>query len=434
MTDTLERSNAGPNSAGGAGSDSARPAEATAVSPTIRQAGRRSIPWIVLAVIALLVTLLGILFSGRGVNAGTPLDTTNPGPVGARAVAEVLRQQGVTVFTATTLSEVQDHATDDTTVLVYDPDANLDSAGYDELMSVASTIVAVEPGFQALSSLAPGVDAAGAPAGAGPVAAGCSLPAAVAAGRIDPHPSTNTEGATVPSTFRLGDTAATGCFRTGTKQYSLVEATTDGRKVFALGSASILMNDGAARSGNAALALNMLGEHRTLVWYLPSLLDRPVTGPPDLSALTPGWVTPVVILLLLVAIAAAFWRGRRFGPLVVENLPVVVHAGETREGRARLYQRSSARLRAADALRIGALGRLAGLSGLPQAATTTEIADAVAALTGRDRHAIRTLLIDGVPGTDAELIALSDHLAELERATAAAVSPTAGGPTGRMDA
>jgi hypothetical protein len=118
----------------------------------------------------------------------------------------------------------------------------------------------------------------------------------------------------------------------------------------------------------------------------------------------------------------------------VENLPVVVRAGETREGRARLYQRSSARLRAADSLRIGALGRLAGLTGLPQAATTIEIADAVAAVTGRERHSIHTLLIDGVPGTDAELIALSDHLAELERATAGAVSPTTGGPTGRMDA
>jgi hypothetical protein len=424
MTDTLDRRSA----------DVTAGTEATAISPTLRQAGRRSIPWIVLAVIAVLVALIGILFSGRGVNVGTPLDTTNPGPVGSQAVAEVLRQQGVGVFVASTLDEVRDHATDDTTVLVFDPDGNLDADGYGSLTSVASTLVVVEPGFRTLGQLAPGVDAAGRPAGTGAVAAGCSVPAAVAAGRIDPHPTSNTEGATVPSTYRLGDSSATGCFRTGTGQYSLVETTSDGRKIVLLGSASILMNDGVARQGNAALAFNLLGEHRTLVWYLPSLLDRPVTGPPDLSALTPGWVTPVIILLIVVAIAAAFWRGRRFGPLVVENLPVVVRAGETREGRARLYQRSSARLRAADSLRIGALGRLAGLTGLPQAATTTEIADAVAAMTGRDRQAIRTLLIDGVPGTDAELIALSDHLAELERATAAAVSPTTGGPTGRMDA
>jgi hypothetical protein len=193
------------------------------------------------------------------------------------------------------------------------------------------------------------------------------------------------------------------------------------------------MNEGVERSGNAALALNLLGQHRTLVWYLPGLADRPVTGPPDLAALTPGWVTPVLLLLVLVFVAAAVWRGRRFGPLVVENLPVVVRAGETREGRARLYQRSSARLRAADALRIGTIGRLAALAGLPRTATTGEVADAVAALAGVDRQRIRGLLVDDLPTTDAELIALSDHLAELERATATAVSPAAGGPTGRRE-
>ncbi len=41
-------------------------------------------------------------------------------------------------------------------------------------------------------------------------------------------------------------------------------------------------------------------------------------------------------------IAAAFWRGRRFGPLVVENLPVTVRASETMLGRARLYEKSRA--------------------------------------------------------------------------------------------
>ena len=157
-----------------------------------------------------------------------------------------------------------------------------------------------------------------------------------------------------------------------------------------------------------------------------------MSGPPDIAALTPGWVTPVMLLLLVVFVAAAVWRGRRFGPLVVENLPVVVRAGETREGRARLYQRSNARLRAADMLRIGAIGRLAQTAGLPSTASTQEVADAVAALTRRDRAAVHALLLDRIPRTDRDLIALSDDLAELEPAARAAVSP-ASGPTGRMD-
>jgi hypothetical protein len=139
-----------------------------------------------------------------------------------------------------------------------------------------------------------------------------------------------------------------------------------------------------------------------------------------------------MLLLVVVFLAAAVWRGRRFGPLVVENLPVVVRAGETREGRARLYQRSSARLRAADALRVGTIGRLSRLVGLPTASTTTEVSDAVAAVTGRDPARVRDLLVDRVPATDRELIALSDDLAALERAVATAVTP-ATGPTGRMD-
>lgn len=45
----------------------------------------------------------------------------------------------------------------------------------------------------------------------------------------------------------------------------------------------------------------------------------------------------------------------------------------------------------------------------------------------------RGLLVDDIPRTDGDLVALSDHLAELERATATAVSPAAAGPTGRME-
>jgi len=183
-----------------------------------------------------------------------------------------------------------------------------------------------------------------------------------------------------------------------------------------------------AEHAQASRALGLLGAHRTLVWYLPTVADVPATGAPDLAALTPGWVTPVVLLALATALAAALWRGRRFGPLVVERLPVVVRAEETMEGRARLYQRSSARLRALDALRVGTVTRLAALVGLPRTATVPEVADAVAALTGRDRAAVRDILLDSVPRTDAELIAGSDRLAELEAAVRRAGRPA--GPAG----
>ncbi|WP_158862811.1 DUF4350 domain-containing protein [Leifsonia sp. AG29] len=404
--------------------------DAQALTPSVRQTARRAVPWIILGAIAVLVTLFGILLTGGGSSAGVPLDRDNAGPVGGRAVAQVLEQQGVNVRTANSLSSATRQAEGDTTILVFDPQGDLDADAYHRLASSARTLVVVEPDFSALQTLAPRVSAGGAPTGT--ALAGCDLPVAVRAGRIDPRPSSGTaSGTSHPGTFRVtGD--GTACFRSGDRA-SLVATEFSGSRLYLVGSAAVLMNDGAARLGNAALSLGVLGEHRTLVWYLPSIDDRPVTGPPSLQALTPGWVTPVVILFVLVAIAAAVWRGRRFGPLVVEDLPVIVRAGETVEGRARLYQRSRARLRAADALRIGALGRLARLAGLPAASTAPEIADAAAALTGRDPSAVRALLIDAVPSTDAALLTLSDDLAALEGAVAAAVSPADPRPTGRMD-
>ena len=120
----------------------------------------------------------------------------------------------------------------------------------------------------------------------------------------------------------------------------IVDTERGGHAVDVLGSPDLLSNEGIVRAGNAALALNLLGGSRTHDWYLPTLADVPATGPASLADLTPGWVTPVMVLLFAVALAAAMWRGRRGGPLVSENLPVVVRAEETMEVRARLYQRS----------------------------------------------------------------------------------------------
>lgn len=147
-----------------------------------------------------------------------------------------------------------------------------------------------------------------------------------------------------------------------------------------------------------------------------SVVDRPVP--------LPGWVLPTEFLAVLVVLAAALWRGRRFGPLVIERLPVIVRASETMEGRARLYQRASARRHALDSLRIGTIGRLASLCGLPVLATVDEIIGAVAALTASDPADIRALLVDEVPRNDAQLIALSNRLRELETTVASATRPT----------
>ncbi len=100
---------------------------------------------------------------------------------------------------------------------------------------------------------------------------------------------------------------------------------------------------------------------------------------------------------------------------------MTVRASETMLGRARLYEKSGSRLRALDALRVGSVQRIAKLAGLSRHATLAEIVSAAAALTGRPPSDIQRLLVDDVPGTDADLVRRSDELLTLEQEVTRAV-------------
>jgi hypothetical protein len=167
-----------------------------------------------------------------------------------------------------------------------------------------------------------------------------------------------------------------------------------------------------------------MGRHPLVVWYQPGAGDTDIADTElSIGELTPPWVSPVIVLLIVAGVAAGIWRGRRFGPLVAERLPVTVRASETTEGRARLYAQSRDALHAADQLRIGALGRLGRTLGLGPAASAPEISDAAAARAGIDAGAARRILIDDIPVTDADLVSLSLQLRHLEDAVHAAVRP-----------
>jgi hypothetical protein len=179
-----------------------------------------------------------------------------------------------------------------------------------------------------------------------------------------------------------------------------------------------------AADGNAALGIALMGTQPRVVWYMPTIEDTDLAdGEPTLGDITPPWVTPTILLLLVAGAVAILWRGRRFGPLVAENLPVSVRAAETTEGRARLYARSRDAAHALDSLRVGTLDRLARLLGLGPATQATEIADAAAQRIGAQPALVRDILIDAIPSTDADLVAGSDRLRDLEAAVRASVRP-----------
>lgn len=375
---------------------------------------RRRAGLIVVAIVVVLAVIALIVIRQSPTVSGDPLDITNPAPVGARAVAQVLGQQGVRVIAAdsvrATRSAVGDTGGDpsDTTVLVYDPQNFMTASQRSTLLELGTDLVIVEPGLLALDQYAPSLGLAGTRSGS--YDAGCALTAARKAATVTGS-GLGYRVLTAPDAAAPG--VVTACFRRGGAA-GLVQIRDGSRTISILGLGSILQNDTVARRGDAALALNLLGAHSRLVWDISSYADLQSGTAPTLAELTPPWVTPLLVLLALVGVAAMVWRGRRFGPIVIENLPVVVRASETMEGRARLYSRANARLRALDALRIGTIDRLARATGLPRAATVDDVIDTVAAQLARDRGEIATLLLDAEPSSDAALVRLSDQLLTLE--------------------
>ncbi|MFC6354831.1 DUF4350 domain-containing protein [Luethyella okanaganae] len=389
---------------------------APSATPTVRAASRKAAYWVVAAVGTLLVGVLMILIVGGSSTGGPPLASDNPAQAGGKALAEVLRQRGVSVVAADSLAEARDAAASapEATLFFYDPTGYLGDDQLIEMAGLAEHTVVADPDFSTLQTLAPDVGFGGVGAAA-EADASCAVPAARKAGQITP--GTNTLSLAGDASGSL-----TGCFPSGGDTYALVQRQSGSTTLTLVAPTEVFSNDTIADFGNAALALNLLGEHETLVWYIPTLADVAVDGPPSLAELTPGWVTPVLSLAAVVALAAAVWRGRRFGAIVVENLPVVVKASETMEGRARLYARNSARLRALDALRIGTIDRLAHRLGLSRTASVDEVAGSVATTIGAKLHEVRFWLVDAVPSGDAELIRLSDHLLGLEHAVERATS------------
>jgi hypothetical protein len=400
----------------------AAPSATPGVTPPLRHSARRAVFWICMGVVVQLVAIAGFALQGAGVE-GDPLSPNNAAPAGSKAVFEVLGAQGVDTHFAESLEEAEDAAGDyeQTTILIYDPERYLTPFKLRQAAKLGEHVVLVDPDFDQLREVTPDVSLAG--FADEELDADCDLPAATRAGTVVGE----------ATGFRVtGDDAdAVLCFGSGDDVYSLIQltggssltSTAPDQRRTVLGAWSALTNGTIAREGNAALALNLLGDHETLVWYIPGFDDLDGTGAGAAAAATPPWLTPAIALLMLAGLAAAVWRGRRLGPLVVENLPVTVRASETMLGRARLYERSGSRLRALDALRIGTVQRLAKASGLSRQASVDEVIVAVAALSGRPASEVRALLLDREPVSDPELVQLSDELLLLERDVARAARP-----------
>jgi hypothetical protein len=188
-----------------------------------------------------------------------------------------------------------------------------------------------------------------------------------------------------------------------------------GRTITAVGSTDFMTNGGLLDAGNAALAMNLAGDRPRVIWYAPHRVEGETSSPTSLTDMIPENVTWIVWQLCLVVLLVALWKGRRPGPLVAEQLPVVVRASETVEGRGRLYRSRRARDRAAAALRTATVQRLLPRLGLGPGATAPAVVETVARRTGADAGFVSYHLYGPPPATDHDLLQLARALDEIER-------------------
>ena len=358
------------------------------------------------ALAAVVAVALGLVVWGQLAPKGdsVPLSVSNAGPGGARAVAQILGRHGVEVHAARTHGEAMDALTagEAPTLLLYDRNGILDADRIKALTAASTRTVVVSPRFDTLRALDNGVRQAGVvPDGSPALEPGCALPDAQAAGQVSGGSGFVYDGGTT-------------CYRPPGSPAGLLSVSADGRLVV-LGSTAVLDNEHLDSLGHAALALRLLGSSADLVWYLPSLGEVAVDGTPrTLGELTPDWARFVGPWLVIVALAAMAWRGRRQGPLVFEPLPVVVKAVETAEGRARLYHDARADEQARDNLRAGTLSRLAASLRLGPGATAEQVTAAAARSLGRPAAEVRDL-VDEHPRNEARLVAWARELQTLEK-------------------
>lgn len=390
------------------------PLVSTSMSPTGRQVWTRT-RGLLLALLILVAAGIAMAALRSGDQHGR-LDPRSADPSGSRAVAELLKDRGVTTRVVTTLDEATSAAGPDSTLLVTAPDLLTDHQQGTLRTATANSggrTVLLAAGPASLEALAPGVDSE-IPAPVSALTPQCSLTAASSAGNADlggERYSTETPGADscypsdgLPTLLRIDDPG-------------------NGDTVL-LGSPDILYNHRLDKHGNASLALQLLGSRTHLVWYLPSLSDSSAAqdstdGDTDstfLDLIPSGWLWGT-LQLALAAVLAAIWRARRLGPLVTERLPVAIRASESTEGRARLYRKVNARDRAASALRSATRTRLAPLLGVPptDAHSPAALLSAVSAHLPTGDRDLKTLLFGPAPANDIALVHLADQLDALER-------------------
>ncbi|APX32437.1 hypothetical protein BH708_06550 [Brachybacterium sp. P6-10-X1] len=378
--------------------------------PPDAPAAERRRPWLVILVtLAVLAAVLASI--ARGFYRDGPLEPDAPTAQGSKAVVQVLEDLDVEVDVDRHTADAADVLHDGGTVLVTAP-SSLSAEQLTTLADARETgdgrLVLIQPDFVSLSYITPDIAPSGTIRVPTDVSPGPDCGDLAHGARTLHVPGE--DGLNGSSTLYRTSGQAQGCFRSG--EGSLIAAA-DG--ILVLGSADLLTNEGVAAADNSALALNALGSTGELTWYVPSPSDPMSTSGQTILSYLPSWAGPLALWLLTVAVIALLALGRRFGPVVVEPLPVTVRPQELVLGRARMLQQSGSRDAAAASLRSAAATRLADRLGLRRESALDGLLAALAPHVDHSPEQLRALLGPTPVTSDQDLVRLAQDLDRLEK-------------------
>lgn len=362
-----------------------------------RRRWRRRVFWALAALLALLLGFVALTSVKAARGYGDPYDV---GKRGNAAIVALLEQQGVKVSIVDDQRRLS--GVTGATVVLHDlrfirneDIADIVAAHPERIVIITEALVEGHPNLPLHASYV------NRPSGSQVYEPDCDLPEATRAGRVMTNRRTgvavNAEG-----TFCYASSGAAPVAR----------IMVDGVPLWVL--SNVVSNDQLQNWGNAALAMNVLGHNEQLVWIRGtdlSDLDQGGNLSQDIYFLPP-WFWWSLGALGVAGALTAWWRGKRFGPVLSERLPSVVSASETVEGHGRLAHRVHGREQAATDLRTATIHRLGNAYG---GTDPVALATQIAARTGNDEGFIRELLIGAPPTSDEDLVTLKKNLDELEQ-------------------
>ena len=385
--------------------------------------------WIVAAFVVLITVIALVLLTGDD-ESEEPLHYDSTARTGTKALVETLRDHDVDVTTTEDQEQARTAAAQpDTTLLIPTNTGALspgDIAGLQyALRTHGNRLVLVDPGptiteftdrITVNDNLSPLADpeATSPPACASPIARSAG---AVTTGDVEyAETKKNTDGiaACFPFTGPGVDEIDNAEVAPGSARGQVVTDSGGSVPLTVLGNPAWVTNEHIDEEGNASLVLSQLSQTQNVVVYHPTFDRSDEQSPPTTIDFVPDWFLAGVLWLIPCVLVLLLVIGRRFGPLAIEQLPVIVPAVETVHGRAALSSRSHDRDGALHTLRTGALLRIAKRLSLSPDARTPDIIARIAATTGADPGRLHHVFVTASAHTDTELAELVHQLTQIE--------------------